>query len=193
MDAYLESGTGTERFLRGHDLAFVPAAGSSTRTDSSDERRLLGQLYVASGEGNQTFVFDLLETVAGTLELQPLPRYLPMRLFGGKAIVGAGGQVWYDFADRWLPLVEQYRPRHEEQATLYTPIDPDARVFDGHQPDCTWHRLLVDACIPPGAEIDVESRAANDLSTLRLLAAGASAAPPIRWHRVAVRPTPGSV
>jgi phage tail-like protein len=170
LGSFIAPGLAPEPSTRGHDLAFVPAAGAAGT---------LGQLYVASADGDQTFVFDLAEG-AGGMALSPLARYLPMRLFGGRAIVAGGGRVYYDSADRWLPLVEQQRPRHAEAATLYTPIRPRPAagggaaggsawpVLDGRVPDCTWHRLLLDACIPPGAEVAVASRAANDLAGLPL-------------------------
>ena len=154
---YLEPDKVSSALLRGHDVAFVSAPSSPD---------VLGILYVASGQGTQTFAFNLHQTPDG-LELEPLREYLPMRLFGGKAIVSDGGAVYYDSADRWLPLVEQYRPRYVTQGTLYTPFTPGSHVFDGSDPDCTWHRLLIDACIPHGADVRVESRAANDSNSLR--------------------------
>src|SRR6266545_325941 len=175
MAAYLEPGAISDRLLRGHDLAFVRTSAAATSTD--DTGRLLGQLYVASGEGNQAFAFNLLER-SGSLVLDPIPRYLPMRLFGGKAIVASETTVYYDFDDRWLPLVEQPRARHGEHATLFTPIAPRGCAFDGREPDCTWHRLLIDACLPPGSDVLVESRTANDRQRLHFAAWHAE--PPLR-------------
>lgn len=143
--------------LRAHDFAFLPQV---------DNQGKIGQVYVAADSGNQTYVFDLVEQRADQLRLIPLPIYLPMRLFGGKAIVAGGGQVYYDFDDRWLPLVEQRRPRYVEEAVLYTPIRRDGLLLDGREPNCVWHRLFFDACIPPETRISVRSRAADELDEL---------------------------
>ncbi len=88
-----------------------------------------------------------------------------MRLFGGKAIVTGGGLVHYDFGENWLPVIEQKRPRYELGATFFTPITSQA-VFDGKQPDCVWHRLMLDACIPADSSVTIWSRTANELHLL---------------------------
>ncbi|HYE15819.1 MAG TPA: phage tail protein [Pyrinomonadaceae bacterium] len=161
--------------LLAHDFAFAAA---------KDERKrgLLGRLYVADRGGNQTYVFELREGEGGQLTLGALPDYLPMRLFGGKAVVAAGGKAFYDFGDRWIPLVKQPRPRFTPEAVIFTPLNDAGlgteellarglrNAFDGREPDCTWHRLFIDACIPPGTEVQVWSRAANEQRELALAA-----------------------
>ena len=128
--------------LLGHDFAFVAP----------------GRLYVAAGDGNQSFAFDI--TWPGGLSLSPVEQYLPMRLFGGKALVEAGGRAWYDFGDGWIPLVEQRRRRYEQEALLFT------QLFDGADPDCVWHRLLFDGCLPAETSVRIWSRAANEKADL---------------------------
>ncbi|MBO0794301.1 MAG: hypothetical protein J2P36_25590, partial [Ktedonobacteraceae bacterium] len=159
--------------LIGYDLAFVPEYKTSdTHTQIAD------QLYIAAADGNQCFAFWLSLKDNGQLFMQLLPGYFPMRLFEGKGIVAADTDVYYDFADGWLPLVRQPRHRYAAAAVLCTPLGtPETthnahqrHAFDGHEPDCQWHRLLLDACIPPGTEVLVESRAANDESELALTA-----------------------
>lgn len=161
--------------LNGYDFAFVPGH------DGDDGGRLLDRLYVVAENGNQTFAFVV---VAGEddLELRPLADYLPMRLFGGRGLVRAGAEVFYDFGENWIPLVEQRRPRYEPEATLYTPLDetgsfpdtpadlarPPFHAFDGREPGCVWHRLMLDACIPPETEVLVWTRAADDERELAL-------------------------
>ena len=173
-DVIVEKGVGVFA-LKGHDFAYVPAyedeAGASV-----PER-----LYIVSENGNQTFAFSLADK-NGNLDLEPLADYLPMRLFGGKSLARAGAQVFYDYGENWIPLVEQRRPRYAPGATLYTPLDEMAsssetndeadgeplHAFDGREPDCVWHRLMLDACIPPETEVIVASRAANDEAELAL-------------------------
>src|SRR5882724_7206196 len=140
--------------LTGYDIAFVP---------EHDENglRVQDRLYVVAADGNQSYAFRLCLRDQ-KIELQPIAEYLPMRLFGGKAIVAAGSAAYYDFAENWIPLVQQRRPRYVAEATLTTP------VFDGRDPDCVWHRLMLDARIPPESVVEVWSRAANEESDLPL-------------------------
>jgi phage tail-like protein len=133
-----------------HDFAVLRAAGEEGE-----------QLVVASAEGNQAFAFSL--SYAGQLELKPLVRYLPMRRFAGKGLVAAGGLLHYDFSDTWVPLVCHGRPRYAPRAEAVT----RAEGFDGGEPDCVWHRLTLDAAIPPETAVRVESRAANSREALQ--------------------------
>jgi phage tail-like protein len=129
----------------GADLAFARA------TAATGER-----LYVTAADGNQVFAFrvDRTDQALG-LALVP-DEYFPMRRFGGKALVSAGGQPWYDVDDRsWVPLIEQRRPRYLREAVI------DGPVFDGHEAGCVWHRVFLDGWIPPQAAVDVWSRAAD--------------------------------
>lgn len=138
--------------LHGYDIAFAAAAGWQPG------QPVRGTLYLVDSGGNQAWAFDLLpDDTALSLELQE--SFYPMRLFGGKGVVAAAGRAYYDMGERWLPLAAQQRPRYEGQAQATAP--GEQMVFDGQVPACTWHRLLLDACIPPGAEVRVESRAAD--------------------------------
>jgi phage tail-like protein len=114
------------------------------------------QLFIVSAEGNQAFAFTITDPDApfpfGHL---PDPDYFPIRRFGGKAIVAAGDRVFYDFGDRWLPLKDQEHPQHVTEGTIAT------RLFDGREPQCVWHRLMLDACLPAGTDVEVWSRAAD--------------------------------
>lgn len=141
--------------LVGYDFAFVPA-----HTDD-DGREVSDRLYVAADDGNQTYAFRLCQE-DGRLEWQPLSEYLPMRLFGGKALVAAGTDVYYDFSENWIPLRAQSHPRYVDEATLMT------NYLDGVEPDCVWHRLMIDACIPPETKVEIWSRAANESFDLEL-------------------------
>lgn len=117
------------------------------------------RLYVAGRGGAQAYAFDL-RIEGDRLELVPIADYRPMRFFGGKALVAAGGRVFYDFGDGFIDLVRQPRDRHRHDATVTT------GVLDGKEPGCVWHRLLVDAVIPGGAGVEVWSRAADERADL---------------------------
>jgi phage tail protein domain len=155
--------------LVGYDFACVADDASA---DS------ISRLYVVERSGNQSYAF-LLKIEDDKLVLEALADYLPMRLFGGKGLVVAGESAYYDFEQRWIPLVKQPRPRYVTEATLFTPLALEEEIsperaanrrgaFDGREPDCVWHRLMLDACIRPEARIEVWSRAANDEYQLAL-------------------------
>lgn len=139
--------------LVGYDFAFVPRYEETGEPD---------RLYIVAADGNQSYAFNIKWHKRAQIKLEPVAAYLPMRLFGGKGIARAGTQAYYDFDERWIPLVEQPRPRYVESGTFET------RAFDGAEPDCVWHRLMLDACIPPGTSVEVRSRAANNEDDLAL-------------------------
>jgi phage tail-like protein len=128
--------------VTGHDMALVA-----------------GQVLVVDADGDQAHAFALTET-AGAPRLEPLVTFYPMREFGGKGLIAAGDQAYYDFDDRWIPLVAQARPRHVDQAAIVTP------PFDSGLPGCTWHRLMLDARLPQGTSVAVWSKAADDAELL---------------------------
>lgn len=133
-----------------HDFALVPATAD-----------LLGQLFVVDQRGDQAFAFSLAVT-AGGAQLTLVRGYFPMRLFGGKALVAAGGKAYYDFDDRWLPLVPQPRHKFVGTGTIVTGI------LDGGEPGCVWHRLLLDACLASETGVRVWSAVADDPALLEL-------------------------
>jgi phage tail-like protein len=139
-------GNNTRRVLA-HDFAF---AEEYRGLDGAAENRLA----VVAAEGNQAFPFTVRVT-GGQLSLEPVLQFLPMRLYGGKALVEGGGKFFYDLGERWVQLLAQSRPRHASEGVAITP------PFDSRLPDCVWHRLLMDACIPAAASVKVQSRWAN--------------------------------
>jgi phage tail-like protein len=149
--------------IRAYDFAFV---GNSLAPGAR------ATLYLADIFGEQCFACDL--SISGnTLSLAVRSQYFPMRKFGGKALVSAQSAVYYDFEDIWYPLVEQPQQQYRQQAQLLLPQQPSLGqalsgpfAFDGKLPACIWHRLFLDACIPHGASVQVESRAADILSLL---------------------------
>jgi phage tail-like protein len=146
----------TEIAVVGHDMALVG-----------------DKLYVADSAGNQSYAFTLALGDGGpTLTLAT--SYFPMRLFGGKGLVAANGQPWYDFGDGWIPLVAQRRSRYVESGVLVTP------VFDSGEPGCVWHRLTIDAILPPDTSLAVSSVASDEEDALALAAWSPEPAPMLR-------------
>ncbi|HET9921552.1 MAG TPA: phage tail protein, partial [Ktedonobacteraceae bacterium] len=162
--------------LHGYDIAFVPEHAPLDAIDTQDGDALVpDRLYVVSDDGNQAYAFNLSLDGEQLVMMPPTHlHYYPMRLFGGKGLVASATLAYYDSGDRWIPLVGQVRSRYVEAATLYTPLNatgaPGMRsAFDGRLPDCTWHRLLFDASIPSGTQVQVWSRAANNEGDLEAL------------------------
>jgi phage tail-like protein len=174
--------------LVGHDLAYVPA---NPPEESQSQMRLCGCwgveivkppsdqtnpssgiLYIAEHAGNQAMAFDMPDVLQ--LPEQRVD-YLPMRRWEGKGLVAAGQQVYYDFADRWIELQEFPECHYAGRAVLVTPptfARPDETQsapggpLDSNQPGCVWHRLLLDAHLPPGSQIKVRARAADSADLL---------------------------
>ena len=151
------------------DFAFVPNTDpNAIATDP------IGHLYFVSTAGNQSFKFAVF--LKGTvLTLTADPAYLPMQFYAGRGLVAAAGTPYYDFTDQWVPLVEQPRPRFAGSAVIETPasVEPFSNdlargPLDGRDPGCIWHRLMLDASIPPGTSVRVHTRAADDPGSLHL-------------------------
>jgi phage tail-like protein len=134
--------------LRGHDFVFVPTPGTSARA-------VQGRLLVVTTEGNQAFAFRLAAE-AQNFHAEAEAGFYPLRLYEGPALVTTTQQARYRGAGDWFPLVEQPRAEFERKGSLTTPI------FDGREAGCVWHRLMLDACVPPGSRLEVQSRAADD-------------------------------
>jgi phage tail-like protein len=135
--ALVEESKRADFTLRGHDFV--------VRED---------RLYVAGSDGDQAVAFRI--DLEFGFELHALSAFFPMRLFGARALIAGTDSPMYDSQDRWVPLIEQRRQRFAFESRLLVP------ELDGKQPDCVWHRLLLDACIPPECEVIIESRATND-------------------------------
>jgi phage tail-like protein len=136
----------------GHDFAYV-AKRAGVNEATADV------LYVGGGSGDQAIAFQLHFHDDGRVELEALRELHPMRLFSGKALVAAADDALYDLQDRWIPLVAQRRNAFARESEFTV-------VFDGKEPECTWHRLFLDACIPAGCGVTIYSRAANEKDLL---------------------------
>ena len=140
--------------LAGHDLLALPD----------------GKLLLVSQDGNQAFAFQPAQH-KGQWVLDALPEYRPLRRYTPRGLALAKNRPSYSSQGHWIPLVEQARPRHETRFVVLTPGEHSTSLpaFDGGQPDCLWHRLFLDACVPPGCAFEVESRAAEHPSELALV------------------------
>jgi hypothetical protein len=161
---------GDARPVIGHDLAYVPDENAHGAPCVLGR----GTLYVVEHDGNQAiaFVLDLLPDISlpdapPSEPIQVKREYLPMHAFGGRALVAREGEVFYDIggsdkngAIRWVRLHDIEQRRYERSAEMVTP------VLDGKERDCVWHRLFIDACIPPATNVRVWTRASNDKDLL---------------------------
>ena len=162
-----------------HDFAYAeccvpdpldPAAMAASQSCACLDLQLVDRgpgtlrlLYVAEREGNQVIVYEMRRD---PLDLEPQPDFLPLRRWEGKGLVAAGSRVYYDFADRWVPLQVLVECYYRTQAIITTPIDfqPDlpGQPFDSNEIGCKWHRLFLDAEIPVGTRVAIRARAADD-------------------------------
>ena len=139
----------------GHDMAYLSTGGPLQPP----------VLYVADAHGEQVVAF-ILDPDTG--RLLPHDDFLPMRQWAGRALVRAGGALWYDFGERWITVAPFAEQRFAATATLTTPAqfgDPaglSADSFDSGLPGCLWHRLLLDAHRPSGTSITIQARACDD-------------------------------
>ena len=132
-------------------------------------------VYIVEQAGNQAvaYRFDPAAVDTITPPLTPQAIYLPMHYFGSRALArgwkpSGEAAVFYDvtplpandLAVRWIRLHEIEQPRFTRQAWVQTP------VFDSHQAKTIWHRLFLDACIPPETEVQVWTRASDNRELL---------------------------
>ncbi len=133
--------------LLGHDFVYA-------RQEDRDV------LYIGGADGDQVFAFAITID-SGSLSLTPIAEVYPMRLFGGRGLIaGPGCQPHYDSGSLWVPLATLRGARFALSGAFV--VD----ALDGKEPDCVWHRLMIDAVLPPGCDLEVRSRAANDRAQL---------------------------
>lgn len=144
--------------LVGYDFAFV-------REGMEEEK---GTLYVVEREGNQAIAFRLdFNSSPNLVEIET--DFFPMHYFGSRALVAARGSVYYDVvsgdtsndhAVRWTELQGIDEQRYETEGVLVS------YNLDGKERNCQWHRLFLDACIPPDAKVEIYTRAHDDQTLL---------------------------
>jgi len=117
-------------------------------------------LFLADAGGNQARRVPLVQR-NGRWEASPQADTLPLRRFGGRALVTIQGKPFYDSGATdplWVPVVEVRHSRFAARAGFVTP------AYDSGAPQCVWDRVRIDGCIPAGANVLVEARAADDAS-----------------------------
>ena len=150
-----DTGSGLESItlaVAAHDIAFNPDTNV---------------LYAAEFFGRQVIAFSV--TLVPALALALGRDYLPMHLFGGRALVCwrdkgvaavsydvVGNAAAVDRAVRWAHLQAIDQSTYARDAVLVTP------VLDGKARDCVWDGLFLDACIPPGTTVCVATCVDND-------------------------------
>jgi len=119
------------------------------------------ELLLAARTGNQAWRVRL-ERINGLWQSRPEADVVPLRRFGGRALVRRGEVIVYDSGPLplWVPAVAQRRRVYATTARFTTP------VLDGVEPQCVWDRLRLDACIPPGTAVRMEARASDDATDL---------------------------
>ncbi len=97
-----------------------------------------------------------------TAEGPEAERGFAMRGFDGRA-------VWLDAEDRaWASTPTGARRLYAEEPRLATEGVVETFALDSGVFACVWHRLFLDACVPPGTEISVEARTSDTLLPLEL-------------------------
>jgi len=135
-----------------HDLLY--AAVPSFQQDTPPLR-----LLVTTTIGNQAHAYAVVTADAG-FQLRAAPELYPLRRHAGRALVAVRGRASYDSGAAqpvWTQVVQQPRSRHASQAALVTP------VFDSAELGTVWDKLLIDAGIPADTELQVESRAGDEI------------------------------
>lgn len=136
-----------------------------------------GLLYVVGTGDNQAiaYLLHVPEQPWETLSAEPQAIYLPVHYFGGRALVigttPLGDRaVFYDVNPppghdrvvRWVRLQTIDQPRYADSVLLEIP------VMDSHLRGTTWHRLFLDACIPPETQMQVQTRSGDDVDLLSM-------------------------
>lgn len=136
--------------VNAHAFTFIADADPAPGTIS-------GALFIDAADGGQVFRLRLFAD-GDQFDLTVEPVSLPLAGHTGKGLVTSGGDVYYDIGERWFALAEQPRYRYATQGTL----EGEDLIFDSRTPDCVWHRLIFDGCLPNGAAVRVETRASNE-------------------------------
>ena len=148
---------------------------------ADDEAVTLHLLFVARHDGNQVVAYVLEPE---TMDIDAQPDYLVLNRWDARALVAVGGQVYFDSNEHWFPLSVFFDCEYARLGTLSSPIDFERRFraepheaynlvngmpeqpFDSNIIGCVWHRLIMDAEIPPETAIYIRARATDDAELL---------------------------
>ncbi|WP_270939401.1 hypothetical protein, partial [Falsiroseomonas oryzae] len=120
---------------------------------TAEDRVLVADVAGAPGTTMPTRFTEFLLTPAGP----EAERGFAVRGFDGRALWhGADGRVMASTAAGANPLYAQ-EPRFATDGVVET-FALDSGVFA-----CVWHRIFLDACVPPGTTLVVEARTADTL------------------------------
>jgi phage tail-like protein len=133
-----------------------PVPGSAFTLAARATGQATAEVLLAAPNGNQAWRITL-DRVDGLWQARAEADIVPLRRFGGRALVRRGDAIVYDSGPTpiWVPAVAQLRLLHATGARLTTP------QLDGGEPQCEWDRLRIDACIPPGTAVAIEARASD--------------------------------
>jgi phage tail-like protein len=166
---------GDEYRIPAHDFAYLRSRRVTADCTTTD---IPPVLFVTHRGGNQAYAFAITYDDDETpLALDIIYRFYPLRSHTGKALVAPlfadedDHYVYYDQGGRWLPVVELPRFRYSTSGVI------DLPQMDGREPGCTWHRLCLDACIPPETAVSVAVWSADSESDLAWLVENAQPDP----------------
>jgi phage tail-like protein len=153
--------------INAYDLAYIGDAGQR------------GTIWLVDRLGKQAYALRVITRAPLVLRIER--KYYPVRSLGETSLVVDAEEVYYrQIGDRWLPLraLPQQRYEIEAQLTLRTL----GGLLDG-QPDCVWHRICLDACLPKETTVQIEARADDDASNLEGLPWTVRHRQPTPYHR----------
>lgn len=118
----------------------------------------------------------------GSARVEPLMLRWPQmaRPVSARVVCAADGRAHYLAADGPRPWLRLPQPGYASQGSTTTPAPGSARALDARAPGTVWHRLYLEACIPPGCRIDIDARAAD--TPQRLLATAFEPQPAPVWN-----------
>lgn len=140
-------------------LGSVPGPAFALAGRAIDDAK--AELLLAVPNGNQAWRVRL-ERIDGLWQARDEADVVPLRRFGGRALVRRSDAIVYDSGPvpLWVPAVAQRRLVYAKDARFTTP------PLDGTDPQCVWDRLRLDACIPPGTAVHIEARASDNAADL---------------------------